>query len=84
MSEAFAAEVGLGEIAALNLRPVDHRFVHARVHRLDRQRVLVDSYHCSRYNVNTKRLTEAMFSKVFARARDYVDGRGLPARVAAP
>jgi len=56
-------------IAALNLRPVDHRFVHARVHRLDRQRVLVDSYHCSRYNLNTRRLTRDGFAAVFAQAR---------------
>ncbi len=32
--------------------------------------VLLDSYHCSRYNVQTKRLTAAMFDKVFARARE--------------
>jgi uracil-DNA glycosylase len=28
--------------------------------------ILVDSYHCSRYNTQTKRLTEAMFHSVFA------------------
>ncbi len=32
--------------------------------------ILLDSYHCSRYNVQTKRLTAAMFDKVFARARE--------------
>ncbi|MEE8172931.1 MAG: uracil-DNA glycosylase, partial [Alphaproteobacteria bacterium] len=30
---------------------------------------LADSYHCSRYNTNTGRLTEAMFHAVFAKLR---------------
>ncbi len=30
--------------------------------------MLIDSYHCSRYNQNTGRLTPAMFEAVFARA----------------
>ena len=33
-------------------------------------RILIDSYHCSRYNQNTGRLTAAMFEAVFARALD--------------
>ncbi|MCH8111234.1 MAG: uracil-DNA glycosylase [Proteobacteria bacterium] len=35
---------------------------------------LADSYHCSRYNTNTGRLTEAMFREVFAALRDRLDG----------
>src|SRR5690606_18451470 len=34
---------------------------------------LFDSYHCSRYNTNTGRLTEEMFRAVFKRVRDYLD-----------
>jgi uracil-DNA glycosylase len=34
---------------------------------------LFDSYHCSRYNTNTGRLTEAMFDSVFADIRAYLD-----------
>jgi uracil-DNA glycosylase len=30
---------------------------------------LIDSYHCSRYNTQTRRLTTAMFEHVFSRAR---------------
>lgn len=41
-------------------------FVHGAMHRLDRGLVLVDSYHCSRQNTNTGRLTPAMFEAVFA------------------
>ena len=42
-------------------------FRHGAVHRLGCGLVLADSYHCSRYNTNTGRLTEAMFHAVFER-----------------
>jgi uracil-DNA glycosylase len=35
--------------------------------------LLIDSYHCSRYNTQTKRLTAPMFEQVFERARVLVD-----------
>jgi uracil-DNA glycosylase family 4 len=49
------------------------KFAHAAEHRLsgDRsmgERLLVDSYHCSRYNTQTRRLTASMFTAVVARA----------------
>ena len=44
------------------------RFAHGAVHRLPDGRHLVDSYHCSRYNTNTGRLTPAMFAEVFRTA----------------
>lgn len=43
-------------------------FGHGRVHRLPDGRYVVDSYHCSRYNTNTGRLTPAMFAEVFTTA----------------
>jgi uracil-DNA glycosylase family 4 len=43
-------------------------FGHLAEHALPDGRILIDSYHCSRYNQNTGRLTAAMFEKVFARA----------------
>lgn len=46
------------------------RFGHAAEHRLTDGRWLVDSYHCSRYNTQTKRLTADMFRKVLARAQN--------------
>lgn len=41
------------------------KFVHGARHALPGGLVLADSYHCSRYNTNTGRLTEAMFESVF-------------------
>ena len=49
-----------------------HRFAHAAEHRLSDDRVLLDSYHCSRYNTQTRRLTAAMFEGVIGRARDLI------------
>jgi uracil-DNA glycosylase family 4 len=56
-------------IKALSRRQADYKFAHAALHDLGEFRLL-DSYHCSRYNTNTRRLTEAMFDDVFAKARD--------------
>ena len=67
--------VTLGRIAhdatvrALGAAPADHPFGHGAVSRVARPGgplVLTASYHCSRYNVNTGRLTPAMFDAVFA------------------
>lgn len=43
-----------------------HKFAHKAVHKLQNGFTLIDSYHCSKYNTSTKRLTESMFHEVFA------------------
>jgi uracil-DNA glycosylase family 4 len=50
------------------------KFAHGATHRLPAGRRLVDSYHCSRYNQNTRRLDAAMFEAVFERALE-IGGR---------
>lgn len=60
-------------IKALGLRQLDFKFGHAAEHRLDKEVLLLDSYHCSRYNTNTRRLTPDMFRDVFARAKRLLD-----------
>jgi uracil-DNA glycosylase family 4 len=73
--------LALGSIAhnaalrALTLKPSEYKFAHAAEHELPAGQILLDSYHCSRYNTQTRRLTEKMFADVFARARKLVDGR---------
>jgi uracil-DNA glycosylase len=72
---ALRAIVALGRVAheavlaALGLRRAAFPFAHGAVHALGDARVLADSFHCSRYNTNTGRLTPAMFDAVFAEVR---------------
>lgn len=66
--------VALGRIAhqsavkALGGKLPKAPFGHLAEHRMPGGSVLIDSYHCSRYNTNTGRLAPAMFEAVFARA----------------
>ncbi|MDE0813822.1 MAG: uracil-DNA glycosylase [Alphaproteobacteria bacterium] len=52
-------------IRTFNLRQRDWAFGHGAIHELPNGLLLADSYHCSRYNTNTGRLTQAMFHDVF-------------------
>lgn len=66
--------VALGQVAhqstvkALGGRLPKTPFAHLAEHRMPDGRVVIDSYHCSRYNQSTQRLTLEMFEAVFARA----------------
>ena len=82
---AGGAIVALGRIAhdaALRAlgRPTA-AFAHGARHPLDRGVALFDSYHCSRYNTNTRRLTPAMFDAVFDAVAVHLGraGRAAPA-----
>ncbi len=59
-------------IKAMRLRQNQFQFGHAAEHQLAPQLLLIDSYHCSRYNTNTKRLTTEMFEAVFAQIRSHL------------
>lgn len=54
-------------LAAFGLRKSHCRFAHGAQHALPNGIVLADSYHCSRYNTNTGRLTPEMFHAVLSR-----------------
>ncbi|OYW35184.1 MAG: SPO1 DNA polymerase [Hydrogenophilales bacterium 12-61-10] len=68
---AHASILALGQIAhqavlrALGLKLKDYPFSHASDYRFPDGRRLVSSYHCSRYNTQTRRLTPEMFAAVF-------------------
>ncbi len=68
------AIIALGRIAheatlrAFGKKLSAHAFAHGAQHDLDRI-TLIDSFHCSRYNTNTGKLTTAMFESVFANVR---------------
>ncbi len=68
--------LGLGFIAhqavlrAFSLKLSSFRFSHGAMFQLPGNRWLLDSYHCSRYNTQTKRLTEEMFQRVLIRAKN--------------
>ncbi len=66
--------IALGKIAhdscirAQGLKLKDFPFLHGAVYKVTPDIVMISSYHCSRYNTNTKRLTTAMFENIFYQA----------------
>ena len=74
MFENDAAHLALGSIAhqavmrAYKLKLSACRFGHGAEHILPDGRKLVSSYHCSRYNTQTKRLTQSMFIEALKKA----------------
>jgi uracil-DNA glycosylase family 4 len=60
-------------LRALGLAARDYPFRHGAVYYPKGGPILTPCYHCSRYNLNTNRLTPAMFEQVLARARKLVD-----------
>ncbi len=71
--------LALGTIAhksilrALQLKQSAYPFGHGNHYQLDNDCWLLDSYHCSRYNTQTRRLTEEMFMAVFRQARGLME-----------
>ena len=59
-------------LAAKGLRRARFPFAHGAMHELADGIVLADSYHCSRLNTNTGRLTMAMFEAVIARLANHL------------
>jgi len=72
--KSVRAVLALGVVAheavlmAYSLKRSAAKFAHAAEHELPDGRQLIDSYHCSRYNTQTRRLTPEMFQKVLKRA----------------
>lgn len=79
-SKQARAILALGSIAhesvlrAHDLKPSHAKFAHACEAELPQGRVLISSYHCSRYNTQTRRLTTEMFEAVMKRAKQLAYG----------
>jgi len=80
------AILALGRIAhdstlkALGARRSHYPFAHGARHEIPGAPLLVDSFHCSRYNTNTRRLTPEMFRAVFSDIRNLVPQRNVPGK----
>lgn len=76
--DTVTAILALGRIAhdsvltTLGAKKSVHPFSHGGQHALPGDLRLFDSYHCSRYNTNTRRLTPEMFKAVFADIRAFL------------
>ncbi len=72
--EPASVVLALGKIAhdavlrALELKLSRYPFAHGKLHSIGYQLCLLDSYHCSRYNTQTRRLTQEQFEAVFSQA----------------
>ncbi|MRG73333.1 uracil-DNA glycosylase [Alphaproteobacteria bacterium HT1-32] len=85
LSDEIAAMTGLRAIVSLGsvshanvlstlgLKRSAFKFVHGASYKLESGLTLFDSYHCSRYNTNTGRLTTEMFETVFHAVRQFID-----------
>jgi len=52
-------------VSSFGFKQKDFKFGHKNKHRINQNITLIDSYHCSRYNTNTRRLTQDMFDEIF-------------------
>jgi uracil-DNA glycosylase family 4 len=78
--ENLSAILCLGQVAhqamlrTFGLKLSSLKFAHQASHKMENGITLFDSYHCSRYNTQTYRLTPEMFENVFADIRAHLDG----------
>jgi uracil-DNA glycosylase len=82
----LAAVLALGRIAhdstlaALEVRRRDFPFSHGALHAVRPALAVFDSFHCSRYNTNTGRLTPDMFRSVLRAVAQHLDRNRTPSR----
>ena len=56
-------------LKSYNIPISKHKFSHGSYHKLNSKLIILDSYHCSKININTKRLTVKMLSRIFVLAK---------------
>lgn len=67
---AIGAKAHESILQGLQIKPRPFPFKHGTLHELPGGLVLADSFHTSQYNVNTGRITEAMFEEIVSRIRN--------------
>lgn len=78
-NQSGAIILALGRIAhqavlkALHLKQNQYAFVHGALHHLPHELDMIDSYHCSRYNTQTGRLTQKMFHDIFYKIDEIIN-----------
>ena len=55
-------------LKVFSLKPQSNKFKHGKIHYINSNLIMLNSYHCSRYNINTNRLTLEMFDKIIKKA----------------
>jgi uracil-DNA glycosylase family 4 len=73
---ALGAIAHAAVLRAFGMPPAKFRFAHGAQHELGEGRLLLDSYHCSRYNTQTRRLTTEMFEAIVQKARELALPKG--------
>ena len=69
--------IALGSIAHKSVLKVykkrldEYKFTHGAIHKIDKNLVLIDSYHCSKINIYTKRLSVSMLEDILELAKSY-------------
>tara|TARA_Y100001970_G_scaffold123517_1_gene153110 strand:+ start:7252 stop:7878 length:627 start_codon:yes stop_codon:yes gene_type:complete len=59
-------------LKVFNLKAKSNKFKHGKVHYINNNLIMLDSYHCSRYNINTNRLTLEMFDKIIKKISERI------------
>ena len=60
-------------IKIFELKTTQYLFIHNKLNILPNKIKLISSFHCSRYNTNTKRLTKQMFDQVFIKIKNNIN-----------
>ena len=59
-------------LKVFNLKLQSNKFKHGKIHYINRNLIMLNSYHCSRYNINTNRLTLEMFNQIIKKISERI------------
>ena len=59
-------------LKVFNLKAKSNKFKHGKIHYINSNLIMLNSYHCSRYNINTNRLTTEMFDKIIKKISERI------------